>query len=304
MEGTSFGASNRRSGAPTPAYRLVVNDTTTTESILRHWRIWQESQGLSSRTITERATVVRNLLEYTGEPPLGLTPLGIMSYTGRVELSAASKGTYHASIRAYCLWLMRTDQRTDDPTLKTPTPKRPKGRPRPVFDNQLGAMLAAVNRRRTRMMILLAAMAGLRVHEVAKVHGGDVDLVNGVLLVTGKGGKTAMIPLHDAILAEAHEYPPDGHWFPAYAAQTTAQHITPGAVSAAIKGTMERAGIVGKPHQLRHWYGTTLLAEGVDVRIVKELMRHESLDTTAIYTLVHLDQQRAGIRRLRLPVAA
>ena len=52
---------------------------------------------------------------------------------------------------------------------------------------------------------------------------------------------------------------------------------------------------------LRHFYGTELVRAGVNLRIVQTLMRHESLATTAIYTDVNQDQQRAGIAALQWP---
>jgi integrase/recombinase XerD len=277
---------------------------TALTSILHFWRVWQEAQGLSERTISERAAVISRLVEFAAVHPLQLTPLAIMTYVGQPSMSAATKGTYHATIRAYCKWLVQTDQRDDDPSLKTPTPKRPKGKPRPVYDNQLELMLATVNRRRTRTMILLGALAGMRVHEIAKIHGGDVNLANGVLTITGKGGLTEMVPLHDELLREAEQYPRDDFWFPAYAKQTDRAHVSRQGVYAAIKGVMERAGVKGTPHQLRHWYGTALLNRGADVRIVQRLMRHQSLDTTAIYTLVTGRQEREAIDLLELPIAA
>lgn len=277
-----------------------VNDKT-----LAAWRLWQESQGLSQRTITERAAVIRHLLEYSGADPLTLTPDHIVAYTARPELSPASKGTYHASIRAFCRWLVQTERRADDPSSRTPRPKRPKGRPRPVHDNQLEALLAQVNRRRTRLMILLAALAGLRVHEIAKVRGEDFDLANDVLTVVGKGGKLALLPLHERIASEVSTFPRHGWLFPAYGDnRTAAGHIEPQSVSLSIMRTMRRAGVDGKAHQLRHWYATSLLAAGADLRIVQELMRHESPATTAIYTKVDMTQQMAALTRLRLPQAS
>lgn len=275
------------------------------QSTISQWRIWQESQALSERTISERAAVITHLMDYAGASALTLTPDDIIAYTARREISAASKGTYHATIRAYCAWLVRTGLREDDPSARTPRPKRPKGQPRPVADSALAALLEQVNRRRTKMMILLAALAGLRVHEIAKIHGHDIDMANGLLTVTGKGNKTACLPLHPDILAEAAKFPPDGYWFPSYAKQgTSLPHIKPSAVSASIMKTMRRAGVPGKAHQLRHWYATTLLGAGVDLRIVQELMRHESPATTAIYTQVDFRQQREGMNRLALPRAA
>jgi len=273
------------------------------ETVLSSWRLWQESQALSERTITERAGVITHLLTYTDAQALTVTPENIIRYMARPGLSAASRGTYHASVRAYCAWLVRTGQREDDPSMKTPRPKRPKGTPRPVADSSLAVLLGQVNRRRTRMMILLAALAGLRVHEIAKLRGDDVDMRNGLLMVTGKGNKTATLPLHPDILAEAVTFPQHGYWFPSYAKQHSGlPHIRASGVSKAIMETMRRAGVPGQAHQLRHWYATTLLGSGVDLRIVQELMRHESPATTAIYTKVDLSQQIAGIARLSLPV--
>lgn len=276
-----------------------------TEVVLANWRLWQESQALSERTITERANVIKHLLATTEAGALTLTPDNIIRYTARHELSAASKGTYHATIRAYCVWLVRTGQRDTDPSERTPRPKRPKGRPRPVPDTSLALLLGKVNRRRTRMMILLATLAGLRVHEIAKFRGDDIDLTSMQLTVNGKGNKTCVLPLHPAIAAEASLFPRRGYWFPSYDSQhTNLPHIRAAAVGKAIMQTMDRAGVPGQAHQLRHWYATSLLRSGVDLRVVQELMRHESPATTAIYTHVDSAQQIAGISLLHLPLAA
>ncbi|PQZ91709.1 integrase [Arthrobacter sp. MYb227] len=188
--------------------------------------------------------------------------------------------------------------RDDDPTLKVPSPKRPKSVPRPISTEQLMETLKYANRKRTRMMILLAAFAGLRVHEIAKIRGEDIDRYGATLTVNGKGGKTAVLPLHDVLLTECQEWPTFGYWFPNY--EKDGGPVIPKAVGAAIQRTMERAKIHGTAHQLRHWYATTLLESGVDVRIVQELLRHESLATTQIYTKVSDKQRRLGMNSLQV----
>lgn len=269
------------------------------DTLLAHWRLWQEAQPLSERTISDRADTIRRLVAFTGESPLRISPDGIVAFLARPGLAPSSRSTYHASIRAYSKWLVKTRRRKDDPCHQTPSSKRKKATPRPIGDAQLAALMRVVNRRRTRMMILLAALAGLRVHEIAKIRGEDFDLDVGSLVVTGKGGKTALIALQDDLVREAAEWPRYGFWFPAYGARA-GRPISSKSVSSAIGHAMTRAGFQGTPHQLRHWYGTTLLAEGGDLRVVQELMRHESPATTAIYTQVLLDQQRVAVRRLDL----
>ena len=271
------------------------------ETTLTRWEIWQEAQGLSARTIAERLATMRHLAAHSRATPLDLEPDHIIAFIARPGMSAATRATYHASIRAFCAWMQRTGVRPDNVADQTPRPRRPKSRPRPVEASQLEALLHAANRRRTRSYILLGALAGLRVHEIAKLHGRDIDPYTGVLTITGKGGKTAAIPLHDRLLEEASHYPRDAYWFPAYGKQTSNEHVNAHAVSGAIRSAMVRAGIHGKPHQLRHFYGTELVRAGVNLRIVQTLMRHESPATTAIYTQVDQDQQRAGIAALQWP---
>ena len=61
---------------------------------------------------------------------------------------------------------------------------------------------------------------------------------------------------------------------------------------------MDRAGIPGKPHSLRHWFGSSLKDAGVDSLVIKELMGHESLATTAIYVRVPLRMQCTAVNLL------
>lgn len=266
------------------------------------WGRWQRAQSLAPRTIKDRKDVMTHLSRHAGTPLLGITPDHIIDYLDRPGLSASSKASYHASIRAFYKWAVKTGQLEENPVNATPTPKRPKGVPRPVQTAHISALLAVANRKRTRAMIILAAYAGMRVHEVAKFRGEDLDHIGRVLTITGKGGKTAMVPAHEVIMELAADFPRRGYWFPAYGAQTDAEHIHSTQVSRAIGNAMRRAGFEGKAHQLRHWYASTLLDEGVDVRVVKEMMRHESLATTEIYTRVSMKRMFEGITVL--PVAA
>ncbi len=284
--------------------RGTAKITAMTSPILDTWAQWQRAQGLSERTITERDITMRALFKATGCDPLTLAPFHIISFCAREDISAASRASYHATIRAFCQWAQRVKLRDDNPALETPVPKRPKQEPRPVADAHLAAMLGHVKRSRTRAYILLAALAGLRVHEIAKIHGADFDRAAWSLTVTGKGGKTALIPVHDSIRILAHDYPEDAYWFPTPAPHTGRQHVRAHAVSNAIRRAMRATGTPGTPHALRHWYGTTLLENGTDLRVVQELMRHESPATTARYTRVNFRAREAGIATLNLPNAA
>lgn len=266
---------------------------------LEEWKLWMTSQGLSARTIGERTSTIRTLLVGAGAFSLTLAPQDIQEFLAR-DMSPATRATYHATIRAYCAWMQRTGIRPDNPADQTPRPRRPKSAPRPIQTAQLDALLATVNRERTRAYILLGALAGLRVHEIAKIHGRDIDPYTFVLTVQGKGGKVATVPLHEDLIELAKRMPRNAYWFPAYSAQRDADHVSGHAVSDAIRRTMIRAGFDGKPHQLRHFFGTELVRAEVNLRVVQKLMRHESPASTAIYTDVDYDQMRSGIDRLNV----
>jgi integrase/recombinase XerD len=277
------------------ALRLISGMGTNTNHILAQWRGWQTAQGLSLRTINERDYFLRHFLTTTGAEPLAILPEHIIAYIGRPGIGQSSRSTYHKHLRAYSRWLIKTQRRVDDPTLQTPVPKQPRGLPRPVSQGDLSKILLAAKRPKARMMILLASLQGLRVHEIAKVRGEEIDAGSLTLTVTGKGNKTAFLPLHETVAMFAANFPQAGHWFPAADGNGG---VAPNSVSRVIKRTMQNAGVNATPHALRHYFGSTLVQNGVDLRTVQELLRHESLATTQIYTQVPDSARRTAIAGL------
>ncbi|NDC35960.1 MAG: integrase [Synechococcaceae bacterium WB9_2_112] len=187
--------------------------------------------------------------------------------------------------------------RPDNPMTMLQGPRRPERSPRPVADEDLIALLGTPMRDRTRVMLLLAALAGLRVSEIARVRGEDIDLGAARIHVTGKGGKQAWVPLHPILAEVAAGMPRAGWWFPGNSARP-GQAVRPKSVSDILSGVMRRAGVPGTPHALRHWYASTLLDDGADLRTVQELMRHSSIQTTQVYTRVKDSRRVEAVGRL------
>lgn len=293
----------RARGLPAPLHLVGTVAGATVDEVLADWRHWQEASNLSERTIRERANTITQLVAFSGCDPVGLTPAHIMNYLTRPGITNTSRATYHATIRAFCKYLVLTGRRDVDPSMGTPKPRRAKTVPRPVEPQQLLDTLQLVlarraHHKRTHMMLLLAAFAGLRIHEIAKIRGEDFDRAAGLLYVQGKGGKRATVPVHELILAEAGTFPRKGYWFPSYS--KPGEPVCPHAVAKTISSAMAAAGVKATAHQLRHFYGTSLVRNGIDLRTVQVLMRHENLSTTAIYTQVSDKQSRAGIDSLTL----
>ena len=289
--------------------KLNITDSGTLVPIpcmsrIDEWEVWQHAARLSDVTISERCRVIRLLAHELQRDPAALTPIQIVRwYASHPEWSQATHCTYHSYLRAWYMWLQNQDYRLDNPMTKVGTPKAPDRVARPVADTELMRLLRTNMHHRTRVMILLAALAGLRVHEIAKIRGEDIDLERKLLHVLGKGGKAKTIPLHRILVTTAEQMPRRGWWFPANATRP-GEHMHSKSVSQVIGQAMRRADITRTAHSLRHWYGTTLLDDGADLRVVQELLRHASIATTQIYTKVPDGRRIDAVSRLDLYRAA
>lgn len=271
---------------------------TSPDPLLQEWMLWQLAARLSEQTVTERLRVIA---QFSVESPVGAAfaqPTDIIRWMAKhSEWSASTAATYHSYLRAWFTWLTVMDYRGDNPMVKLPSPRYPERVPRPVSDDDLVRMLTARMHHRTRVMILLASLAGLRVSEVSRARGEDIDIKTPRMYVLGKGGKRSWLPLHPLLVDAAQTMPQRGWWFPANN-RRPGDHVHPKSVSDIIGSVMRRVGARGTPHSLRHWYGTTLLDDGADLRVVQELLRHRSLATTQIYTKVSDERRSDAVGRL------
>ena len=138
--------------------------------------------------------------------------------------------------------------------------------------------------------------AGLRVSELCGLDLASVDYEQGLVRVLGKGRKERLVPLHrravEAVRLWVEDARDDVVHEPARARRCSS--IAAGAASARVTCAgswtgARRAGHV-HPHALRHTYATHLVEGGADLRVVQELLGHESLTTTQIYT--HVSKSR------------
>lgn len=261
---------------------------------VKAWETWQRGRGLSERTIRERGFTVRRIAREAGVDPLELQEEHVIAWFDQ-PLHPATRASYHGHVRAWGKWL-ESKGMGDISTPLGPV-KKLRTRPRPVTSDHLRAALELPHlRKRTRMMILLAAYQGLRVHEIAKIRGEDIDLLNKSVHVLGKGNVEEWLPLHPVIAAEAGEWPKRGYWFTSY--ERKGHPIHRGQVSRAINRALARAGGNATAHQLRHWFATELVRSGADIFTTQALMRHASPSTTAIYVQIAESKGQEAIEHL------
>jgi integrase/recombinase XerD len=286
--------------APLPAPGESIAARVGTGELLQMY-IWaMRAQNRSNRTIGDTLSTVRRVGRECRRPPQDLTHWHLTGWMGgHTHWSPSTRVCFHTQLASWYRWLKSAGYRADNPMELLPRPSAPAGEPRPVTDAQLARLLAARMWPRTRAAVLLAALAGLRVHEIAKVRGEDFDLDAGMLDVVGKGARRARLPLHPEVAAAAQSMPRQGWWFPSVSRPN--EPVRAKSMSQMLGRAMERADVPGTPHALRHWFGTSLVSSGTDLRTTQTLLRHVNLATTARYVGVADTARAEGIARLTLP---
>jgi integrase/recombinase XerC len=230
-----------------------------------------------------------------------------LSQRGYARRTIARKAS---AIRSMLRWAVLHGQIAANPADDLLTPKLDRPLPRvlkatdaaelcelPPDDDPVGA--------RDRAVLELLYGAGFRVAELCGLDLEDVDLRHGTIRVTGKGNKERRVPIGEpAIRAlrfyvsharssfmEGREFVTESHvlFF-----NSRARRLSPRSVRALLAKYLAGEGRAPvNPHALRHSFATHLLDGGADLRAVQELLGHESLATTQIYTHVSTDRLRA-----------
>ncbi|WP_417556256.1 tyrosine-type recombinase/integrase [Microbacterium sp.] len=269
--------------------------------LLRLFEEYQRSQDLAATTIRNRRSTLTTLAGALRGTLLDADVFSLRRFMGKEGTTSATKRTYRVGIRAFYRFLQEEGLREDDPSTRLPMIRVPRAEPRPFTPAQVEAMLTTGAYFRTRAMILVGYRQGFRVSQIARVHSDDIDLPGMTIVTIGKGRKERRLPLHPTI-AQLTPMMPAGWWFPAR--KDPSKHMRSASVTELITKAKIRAGIHDPrltPHSLRHSFGTELVENGVDIRIVQELMTHEDLSTTQIYTRVSERLKTAGI--IALPAA-
>jgi integrase/recombinase XerD len=246
-------------------------------------------------TIRDKLVVVGAGLRQWSDPP---TTRDIERWLSNPAYSPWTRATYYSHARSYFGWLAESGRIQVDPMLGMRRPRAPKGKPRPLSTDEQRLILEHADGD-LYAWLCLGLYAGLRVHEIAKLRGEDVDAE--ALYVLGKGGQTALLPTHPVIWELAQSYPRSGYWFPSR--RSASGHRTSTGITSVVSGYFQSLGISGSIHRCRHSYGTNLIRGGANIRVVQQLLRHSSLATTALYTAVDDGEMTAAIRRLNRPAA-
>ena len=217
-------------------------------------------------------------------------------------LNAASRARKIATIRSFYNYLTnKTHQLRENPVKDMDSPKLKKTLPKYLTLDESVQLLNAVdgkNQERDSCILTLFLNCGLRISELVGLNLTDIQ--GETLRVLGKGNKVRIIYLNDACQAALEQYlavrrPIVGRDANALFLSARNERISRSMVHAMVKKRLSAAGIDASQyssHKLRHTAATLMLQNGVDVRAVQEVLGHEHLNTTEIYT--HVDNE--GLR--------
>lgn len=206
-----------------------------------------------------------------------------------------------SSIRSFFKYLtFTTGKLKENPVLNLDTPKSKRSLPKYLTVEQSREMLRGIDgqfRERDYCILTLFLNCGIRLSELIGINLGDIRS-DGTLRVTGKGNKERIVYLNPACIQAIEEYKkvriPPKRDPKALFISRQGERISRRAVQNIVEKNLSKLGLGGgdgfSTHKLRHTAATLMYQNGVDTRVLKELLGHESLATTEIYT--HLSNKQ------------
>lgn len=228
-------------------------------------------------------------------------------------LAPASVAWAMVAVRSLHRFMVVEGSSPSDPTSDLKPPPVPQGLPKPLSEEEVGSLLAAVTgegpaQRRDRAVLEVLYGTGMRISELTGLSLPDVAMDEQLVRVLGKGNKERLVPLgRYARQALASWMGPAGREAmvnrkgvrradsAALFLNARGGRLTRQGAWGIVKQYGRQAGLDGKltPHVLRHSCATHMLDHGADIRVVQELLGHASIATTQVYTKVSSERLRA-----------
>lgn len=223
-----------------------------------------------------------------------------------IELSslgihARTQARILSGLKSFYRFLIYRDRRTNDPTELLGAPKIGLHLPEVLSLNEIDAMILAIDLskpegQRNKTIIEMLYGSGLRVSELVHLKLSNLYTDEGYMLVEGKGSKQRLVPVSKKAQQELKRWYIDRNLLTIVKGQEDfvflnrrGHQLTRAMIFTIIKQLAELAGIRKSvsPHTLRHSFATHLLENGANLRAIQQLLGHESITTTELYT--HID---------------
>lgn len=281
-------------------WQTLINDYTLYLKIER---------GLSKNSIDSYQRDIKKLTDFINEFDEKVSPTVIQKeiiqqfiYKITKKLTPRSQARIISGLRSFFDYLVFEDYRKDNPIDLIEAPKIGLKLPNSLSKEEINNLISAIDLshpqgERNRTIIETIYSCGLRVSEVISLQLSDLFFDDGYIRILGKGNKYRFVPIHHSTVKYLNFY-----------INNIRNHILPKEEDEDIVFLNRRGGRLSRqmifiilkklaikidlkkqvgPHTLRHSFATHLLKNGADLRVIQQLLGHESITTTEIY--VHLD---------------
>lgn len=264
-------------------------------------------RSLSDNTLKSYSADVQKLLTYFSDKKINYKEAKLQDFQSflvflnDLGIASTSQARIISGVKSFYNYLLSEDIIADDPTQLLEMPKLSRYLPTVLSLQEIDMLksvidLSKADGQRNRTMIEVLYSCGLRVSELIDLKLSNIYAEEGFIQVFGKGSKQRLVPISETALKEISMYMLDRNSWDIKPGQgdflflnQRGSHLTRQTVFNVIKKSAADAGIkaVISPHTLRHSFATHLLEGGADLRVIQELLGHESILTTEIYT--HID---------------
>jgi integrase/recombinase XerD len=268
-------------------------------------------RSLSGNSVEAYLRDVAKLSQYISLNHKEVTPLqvtskhlqGFLHFVNELGMSAYSQARILSGLKAFYKYLLYEELIEKDPTALIEGPKLGRKLPDTLSYPEIEQLLEAIDMStpegtRNRAMLEVLYSSGLRVSELVDLRIGNIYFDIGFLRVIGKGNKERLVPIGKDALKflriykeEIRVHIPVKKDFESYIfLSRNGRKLSRVSVFTLIKTLAQKTGLkkIISPHTFRHSFATHLIEGGADLRAVQEMLGHESITTTEIYT--HLDR--------------
>lgn len=280
-----------------------------TDAIRGFGRYLRIERSLSPNSVAAYLADVRRLHDWVeshrpGTWPSALTYRDLSDFVAFIATrddAVRTQARVISGIRSFCRYMLIENLVTDDPSALLELPRTGMKLPEVLSVEEIDRMVASIDLsvpagHRNRAIIETMYGCGLRVSELVNMRLTDIHRGEGFVTVTGKGNKQRLVPIGTVTLKEIDNYMERRMMMPVIIdinilfLNRRGRKLTRVMVFNIVRDCAAAAGITKtiSPHTLRHSFATHLVEGGADLRAVQEMLGHESITTTEIYT--HIDR--------------
>ena len=294
----------------------MAKQMTSDTSLLREYHTWLRlERGYSPNTVEAYEMDLDKLSEYATEHGIDFVHMEFEQLETFIFesfkniRSEATQARVLAGIHSFYRFLLYKDYIDQDPSELLEGPRKSKHLPTVLSLEEVNAMMAAIDLssnegHRNRAMMEMLYGSGLRVSELVNLRLSRIYLNEHYMLIEGKGSKQRLVPLSPVAeewfgywMQERSTWPVKPESKDIAFVNRYGRPLTRAMVFTIVRRLCETAGITKtvSPHTLRHSFATHLLQNGADLRVIQQLLGHEDLATTEIYTHVDVQDLRKAI---------